>query len=89
MVFYMLNKIADCAENVVRNFSHREHFPEAMLRICPGCQTCRTHESVARARRVKRRPRDEATQRHQARHISRRRCCASVRAAKPAERTNL
>ncbi|MBF8473081.1 hypothetical protein FMJ45_05130 [Klebsiella michiganensis] len=52
----MLNKIADCAENVVRNFSHREHFPEAMLRICPGCQTCRTHESVARARRVKRRP---------------------------------
>ncbi|MBZ6563787.1 hypothetical protein FMJ67_10375 [Klebsiella michiganensis] len=66
MVFYMLNKIADCAENVVRNFSHREHFPEAMLRICPGCQTCRTHESVARAKRVKRRPRDEATQRHQA-----------------------
>ncbi|EOY4401954.1 TPA: hypothetical protein ACGQVR_002979 [Klebsiella michiganensis] len=36
MVFYMLNKIADCAENVVRNFSHRAHFPKAMLRICPG-----------------------------------------------------
>ena len=39
MVFYMLNKIADCAENVVRNFSHREHFPEAMLRICQGYLT--------------------------------------------------
>ncbi|HAU6238923.1 TPA: hypothetical protein JD834_01680 [Klebsiella oxytoca] len=36
MVFYMLNKIADCAENVVRNFALRDHFPEAMLRICPG-----------------------------------------------------
>ncbi|MEJ0232247.1 MAG: hypothetical protein WDX04_17455 [Klebsiella michiganensis] len=38
MVFYMLNKIADCAENVVRNFSLRKHFPEAMLRICPAAK---------------------------------------------------
>ncbi|MDS7902600.1 hypothetical protein PTQ40_26875, partial [Klebsiella michiganensis] len=35
------------------------NFPEAMLRICPGYWPADGGEPVARARRVKRRPREQ------------------------------
>uniref|UniRef100_UPI0013CF9596 hypothetical protein n=1 Tax=Klebsiella pneumoniae TaxID=573 RepID=UPI0013CF9596 len=34
-------------------------FPEAMLRICPGYRIADGSEPVARARRIKRRPREQ------------------------------
>ncbi|ENP8232756.1 hypothetical protein M0J30_002580 [Klebsiella oxytoca] len=38
----------------------QQNFPEAMLRICPGYRPADGDESVARARRVKRRPREQS-----------------------------
>jgi len=39
-------------------------FPQAMLRICPGYRFADGGAPVARARRVKRRPREQSAQRH-------------------------
>ncbi|EPJ2736095.1 hypothetical protein ACTHFI_003104, partial [Klebsiella oxytoca] len=58
-------------------------FPEAMLRICPGYHTADGDEPVARARRVKRRPREQRAEyplQRTEQLNSRSRCCASVRA---------
>ncbi|MEQ0440356.1 hypothetical protein ABLV69_21110, partial [Klebsiella sp. JB_Kp032] len=40
------------------------HFPEAMLRICPGYRPAERCEPVARARRVERRPREHSAEWH-------------------------
>ena len=42
--------------------SRQRLFPEAMLRICPGYRPADGDESVARARRVKRRPREQSAE---------------------------
>ncbi|HGY5975529.1 TPA: hypothetical protein ACNV5T_006292, partial [Klebsiella michiganensis] len=39
-----------------------QNFPEAMLRICPGDRLADGGEPVARARRVKRRPREQSAE---------------------------
>ncbi|MBZ7306091.1 hypothetical protein E5Q62_11465 [Klebsiella oxytoca] len=64
----------------------QQSFPEAMLRICPGYRPANGDEPVARARRVKRRPREQSAQ---CSRVSRRRCCASVRATGPQTVMNL
>ncbi|HAU6279654.1 TPA: hypothetical protein JD842_07290 [Klebsiella oxytoca] len=63
-----------------------QNFPEAMLRICPGYRPADGDEPIARARRVKRRPREQSAQ---CSRVSRRRCCASVRATGPQTVMNL
>ncbi|WP_241381739.1 hypothetical protein [Klebsiella michiganensis] len=40
----------------------RHHFPAAMLRICPGYRPADGGEPVARARRIKRRPREHSAE---------------------------
>ncbi|WJD74050.1 hypothetical protein QRD21_19370 [Klebsiella michiganensis] len=42
--------------------AERHHFPEAMLRICPGYRPADGGEPVARARRVERRPREHSAE---------------------------
>ena len=42
--------------------SRQRLFPEAMLRICPGYLPANNAEPVARARRVKRRPREQSAE---------------------------
>jgi len=43
--------------------AERHHFPEAMLRICPDYRPADGGEPVARARRAKRRHREQSAER--------------------------